>query len=77
VSGRENRIFAAKWLHITAQGFYEAELVKSVVKKGFFGFESSCALESSDTSPVTGSSALGPVFEGLIAQVGERLFLGG
>jgi hypothetical protein len=55
-----------KWPDRTAQGFYEAELVKSAVKKGFFGFESSCALESSDTSPVTGSSAIGPVFEGLI-----------
>jgi hypothetical protein len=28
--------FAAKRLHIIAQGFYEAELVKSAVKKSLF-----------------------------------------
>jgi hypothetical protein len=68
---------ATKWLNRIAQGFYEAELVKSAVKKKFFGFESSCAPESSDTSPVTGSmerSAIGPVFAGLIVRVGKLLF---
>jgi hypothetical protein len=30
--------FAAKRLYRTAQGFYEAELVKSAVKKRFFWF---------------------------------------
>ena len=49
-------------------------------EKAFFGFESSCAPESSDSSPVTGSmerSATGPVFEGLSLQVGKGVFLGG
>ena len=69
--------FAAKRLHIMAQGFYEAEFVKSAVKKSLFGLETSCAPESSDSSSVTGSmerSAIGPVFGGLIVQVGKRLF---
>ena len=74
------RNYAAKQLYKTAQGFYEAELVKSAVKKSLFGLETSCAPESRESSPVTGPmerSATGPVFEGLIVQVGKRLFLGG
>ena len=45
--------FTAKRLRI-AQGFYEAELVKSAVKKSLFGLETSCAPESRESSPVTG-----------------------
>jgi hypothetical protein len=31
-------VSATKWLNRIAQGFYEAELVKSAVKKRFFWF---------------------------------------
>jgi hypothetical protein len=67
---------AAKPLKIIAQGFYEAELVKSAVKKAYFRFWSSFASEFSDTSAVTArrSGALPSSVEGLIVQVGKLLF---